>query len=220
MTDLAERRKTARRNPRRSTWVNDRRSCAQCGEDFSPKSWQTFLDWGTTRFCSRACVHDNLRQTVIERFNKYGFRNYQTGCLEWTGTLDEYGYGYLTVRKERGNPRRSLVHRESWEIDNGPIPNGMWVLHKCDNRACFEISHLFFGTVIENVADMISKGRQSRGEKFSKIKGERLSKLTEDQVRSIKTDKRPRKVVAAEYGICKAHISNIRSGKVWKHLNV
>lgn len=78
------------------------------------------------------------------------------GCWNWTGkAAAEDGYGLLQ------GPDRRLVraHRLSWELANGPIPAGQWVLHRCDNPRCVRPDHLFLGTVVENVADMMAKGR-------------------------------------------------------------
>jgi hypothetical protein len=51
----------------------------------------------------------------------------------------------------------------SWKMANGPIPDGLWVLHRCDNRRCVNPAHLFLGTVYENNLDRDRKGRQARG---------------------------------------------------------
>lgn len=76
-------------------------------------------------------------------------------CLEWQGYRQPNGYGR---RKYKGTPW--LVHRATWDEEVGPIPDGMFVLHRCDNPACYEITHLFLGTHEDNMADMRSKGRE------------------------------------------------------------
>jgi len=74
------------------------------------------------------------------------------GCLEWTGYRDKDGYGNIQIA---GSPYR--VHRIVWMQDNGHTD--LFVLHSCDNPACYNIEHLFAGTAADNTRDMIEKGR-------------------------------------------------------------
>lgn len=75
-------------------------------------------------------------------------------CKVWTGSQNGSGYG-----ERRINWKKYYVHRLAWEEANGPIPDGMFVLHHCDNPACYEPTHLFLGTHQDNMADMAAKGR-------------------------------------------------------------
>lgn len=75
-------------------------------------------------------------------------------CWEWIGLKIKIGYGSLWW-----SDKMWLAHRISWTLHFGEIPNGKFVLHKCDNRACVRPSHLFLGTQLDNVRDCISKGR-------------------------------------------------------------
>jgi hypothetical protein len=83
-------------------------------------------------------------------------------CWLWTGALNapegtrSGGYGVVGTTR----PKTALAHRVAWELVNGPIPAGMVVAHRCDNRRCVNPAHLFIGTQKDNVHDMLAKGRQ------------------------------------------------------------
>jgi hypothetical protein len=88
------------------------------------------------------------RKERLERLSK---RSGIGECVNFTGSVDKHGYGKFD---------KTLAHRAAWEINRGPIPPGLFVLHQCDNPSCVNVNHLFLGTQGDNVKDMMKKGRQ------------------------------------------------------------
>lgn len=75
-------------------------------------------------------------------------------CILWTGSIGSNGYG-----KRQVHGRTVGAHRAAWEEERGPIPDGLFVLHRCDNPPCCNVEHLFLGTHTDNMRDMARKGR-------------------------------------------------------------
>lgn len=95
-------------------------------------------------------------------------------CLEWQGYRNKQGYGRAKLAG-----RMQYTHRAVWAEANGPIPNGLFVLHRCDNPACARLDHLFLGTHADNARDKADKGRVNapRGDRHgSRTKPERLAR--------------------------------------------
>lgn len=93
-------------------------------------------------------------KTIRETFDQWWSEAPATGCHEWQRSLTPQGYGQLNV-----GGRPMLAHRFAWERVNGPIPQGLHVLHACDNRRCVNVSHLSLGTNLDNIQDTVRKGR-------------------------------------------------------------
>lgn len=89
-------------------------------------------------------------------------------CIEWDGRLS---FGYAVTR---AGGRQKRVHRLVWEEERGPIPEGLCVLHRCDNRACINIDHLFVGDRQDNAQDCAAKGRNTQQRKTHCPSGHRL----------------------------------------------
>lgn len=114
-----------------------------------------------------------------------------------------------------GRPR-DYAHRIAWTALRGPIPLGVKVLHRCDQPDCYDVRHLFLGTIADNNADRDAKGRGVTPETQGVKHG--MHKLTDEQVAAIYRDPRPGKLLAAEYDVNKSCISKIKTGKAWRHV--
>lgn len=126
-------------------------------------------------------------------------------CWEWKGPRNYQGYGVFNHRNTT-----TRAHRKSWELTNGPIPEGMVICHKCDNPSCVNPNRLFVGTRADNNADMVSKGRQRHNpgkSHFPIYKGEKhpCAKLTQadvDRIRSLHDNGKYKNVTLAEIYNC------------------
>lgn len=123
-------------------------------------------------------------------------------CWLWTGPKNAKGYGYLG-RGGRGAPK-VLAHRLMWELVQGSIPNGMRVLHRCDNPPCVRPSHLWIGTQAENLADMTAKGRARRNGQ---------AKLDKESVAAIRNATGSIREIAPQFGVAYSTVARIRRGE-------
>lgn len=95
--------------------------------------------------------------TVQERFDAKYIPEPMSGCWLWTAANTGEKQAYGTIRMGKKN---QLAHRLSYELHCGEIPDGMQVLHRCDNSFCVNPEHLFLGTTTDNMRDMQEKGRK------------------------------------------------------------
>ena len=128
----------------------------------------------------------------------------------WTGGKLKCGYGRMYTKE--GN---QTAHRISYALHKGAIPEGAWVLHKCDVRACVNPDHLFAGSPNDNVQDCLEKGRRitMRGTKHGR------AKLDEISVKIIRTSPLSIQELAVIFEVAPKVIANARDGTTWKHVD-
>jgi len=123
-------------------------------------------------------------------------------CWEWNGSRERFGYGQKKIKG-----RMYITHRLAYAWVNGPIPDGMCVLHSCDNPPCCNPNHLFLGTQQDNVRDRCKKNRTPRGEAHY------MAKLSDLEVEEIRRLDLPHKEIAKLYGIGSPYVSTLKSMK-------
>lgn len=138
-------------------------------------------------------------------------------CWLWTAYAKQGGYGMMHYND--GTNRPVLAHRVSWELHYGPIPDGLCVLHQCDNPRCVRPDHLFLGTRRDNTHDMLAKGRHwttpKRGEQ------NHAARLTEQDIRLIRSryeQGASQTALGQEYRVTKHCIWRIVHRKNWTHV--
>lgn len=135
-------------------------------------------------------------------------------CWLWTGKLLPAGYGRMS-RTGRGNGD-IRAHVYSWELHRGSIPDGQFVLHTCDVRHCVNPAHLFLGTNADNSADMVSKGRQAKGERHGS------AKLKANDVREIRKRYAKGGITQVDlgkmFGVCQATVKEIIRREIWRDI--
>lgn len=179
------------------------------------------------------------RQSSVERFWSRVDRQGPGECWPWLASRFKDGYGQFRLGSH------SRAHRISWTLTFGDIPPGLCVLHRCDNPACCNPAHLFLGTNLDNVADMIAKGRNATGDRNgSRLHPERLlrgdrhpnrlrpervprgvknknSKLTESDIRAIRNavaSGESQASVALKFGVHQTCVSAVVRLLTWRHI--
>lgn len=133
-----------------------------------------------------------------------------TKCWDWVGSRHPRGYGHVGTRRITGGKRFvDSSHRVSLWIQAGePVPDGVHVRHKCDRTCCVNPEHLETGTHQDNMRDRAARLRGSR-------------KLDPEKVREIRrliSAGHTHEVIGAKFGITGSIVSNIRTGKTWRHV--
>lgn len=198
------------------------RTCEMCQVGFFVKPSDL-----KRRCCSRTCyaAWDHQPHIVAARFWKYVDQTSDPdGCWLWTGGLRR-GYGRFSLRLGQPVP----AHRYAYEQINGVIPDGMFVLHRCDVRGCVRPSHLYAGTHEENMNDRADRGRTASGirhgihihpERVPRGESHHATKMTRAQVDQMRLRYAAggitQSALAREYGVTQPTVGNIILHKTWK----
>src|SRR5271157_2661157 len=134
------------------------------------------------------------------------------GCWIWKNCKTGAGYGQIYL-----NGRIEYSHRLAWILCVGPIPNGLFVLHSCDNPPCCRPDHLFLGTPKDNSVDAAQKGRL-----VCPVGAEHVNaKLTDDQVRQARERAafgESQRAIARSYGVDHTVILDVIQRTAWAHV--
>lgn len=187
--------------------VSKIKNCERCGKSF---------DYGKhpgVRFCSIRCANLSKPKPdpVVLFWSKVNRRG-PDECWMWQASIHQDGYGQFQL-----NGKTTRVHRFSYMLAHGEIPEGLLVRHTCDHPACVNPAHLLTGTDYDNCHDKIDRGR-SNPPKGSR---NRHAKLTDSQVLLIRklSKSKSLKELSEEFLVHPATIRRVINGKTWKHLS-
>ena len=127
------------------------------------------------------------------------------GCVQWLASKDKQGYGYFSLGK------LMHAHRASYMLFKGPIPEGMLVMHECDNPSCVNPNHISLGTHAQNQAQKFQR-------KLLLGECRKVTKLTDDQVLAIYADSRPQSTIAKDFDVFQGTVAAIKLGQRWSNL--
>ena len=102
------------------------------------------------------------------------------GCWIWLGARDTRGYGNFMITAGQGVKRYLKAHRVAFELEHGPIPHGLYIMHSCDTPSCVKPGHLRAGTAHDNHVDMMNKQRGTLGTRNA------MAKLDDAAVREMR----------------------------------
>ena len=116
-----------------------------------------------------------LHPTVESRFNKKYIVDPITGCYNWTAGQDPEGYGVIWDSAIKNNRRAARV---AVMLSGRVIPDGMMVLHQCDNKKCVNEKHITIGTNYQNQIEARDRGLLKDTPRKRK---ELIQKMTDDE---------------------------------------
>jgi hypothetical protein len=145
---------------------------------------------------------DNFRLNTCEEAFHQRYKKTES-CWIWTGKRNTAGYGIFLLPGEI----QVRAHRHAYEVFKGPIPDGMIIMHSCDNPPCVNPDHLSVGTRADNNSDTAKKRRHNYG--LDHWNG----KLSAEQIEEIRNSKSTCRALAAKFGVTYGYISALKRGK-------
>jgi hypothetical protein len=136
-------------------------------------------------------------------------------CWVWTAARMRNGYGYFAAERVGGRNKMKYAHRVAWELEHGPIGAGLCVMHRCDNPACVRADHLTTGTQRDNLADMVRKGREPRGERRGPAG---LCPCSVRAARRLSAEGVSANELGRRFGVCTETICKMLRRETWRHV--
>jgi hypothetical protein len=183
----------------------------------SPKYWLCLCICGKEKISRIDSLNNSItkdcgckrRINMLNRIFDKKHKKLDCGCWQWKGVCTSSGHGQIGSKG---------AHRFSYERYKGNIPEGIYVCHHCDNPGCVNPDHLFLGTPLDNMQDMIKKGRDR------KAKGETSGthKLKEKDIKNIRKlskEGKNYKEISEIFGIHRSTVGQIVRNERWKHLD-
>lgn len=177
-------------------------SVSECGRRAEVRGWcpKHYMRWRTGM-----PMDDRVRD--MARFESKYTTEPNSGCWLWTSYINESGYGATTWHN-----KRILAHRLAWTLFKGKIPEGLYVLHKCDVPCCVNPDHLYIGTDEQNKMDSITRKRHVYGDRHPD------AKLKSVDIPAIREDPRPILEIASDYNVSYRTIYRVKARTSWKHV--
>lgn len=148
-------------------------------------------------------------KALADRFHAKVGPKLPNGCMEWQAHRLPNGYGM--IRRGSLKAGKVLAHRLAYELVHGAIPQGMIVMHTCDNPSCVNHEHLRLGFHKDNTADMVAKGRHGWRDGMP---WQKLSVADIDAIRRLRAEGRTQQAIADHFGVSRPLISMHLNGKL------
>lgn len=185
--------------------------CDFCEREFNISQYR--FNHSKSHFCSRVCKSKyqigKKKSLSLDDVLSMIDKKSDEECWPWFGSLQN-GYGSFY-----SNGKKNYVHIFMYKTFIGEIPDKMEVCHKCDNPPCANYHHYFLGTRVDNLMDMVSKGRHQRGENHY------LSSFIEQDIiniRKLHSNGETQRSIAKKYNVTFQTIWQIVNKKTWKHI--